>query len=447
MSQRAGNIEPLNRPPVVLISRDQGELRSFQYFRESTLQQMTFFFPYELWDSLVPQIAHEEPCVRHALFALSGFHERFLSSVELASDEPQFCRQQYDRALKIMRSASMSHKSLAVQLFCCIIFILLETLQGNFGTAIELFRSARKLVHDVEHDPQFRQAWSWTPTTYKKLKDAYSRLDYNATSMLGEVDPGLSNAAFVEPKHEVPPPATAFSSIEEARQHLENITCSWIRKVNDFQADHPYFMVLLGSWREAFAQFVAAHGYRFTAQDRRSRVLLEIYRRDFELILLSALDPPTPQSVSFWWDDKIGYMEDIVHFGAIAAGVAESGYASTGESAPNFFSSDSSIVICLYSVALRCRDPIIRRRAITILRSGKRQEGFWNSSVAANLAERVVMHEERGLDVRACSDVPAEARLQNLRWQSSGMALEAVLTFGSDLKRTESVRLWQSDSI
>ncbi|KAK3696523.1 hypothetical protein LTR37_017941 [Vermiconidia calcicola] len=59
-----------------------------------------------------------------------------------------------------------------------------------------------------------------------------------------------------------------------------------------------------------------------------------------------------------------------------------------------------------YHIATKCRDPAIRRRAVQLLRTLNRREAFWDSTVAAAIAERVVEIEERML--LTTGDLPAE---------------------------------------
>jgi hypothetical protein len=74
-------------------------------------------------------------------------------------------------------------------------------------------------------------------------------------------------------------------------------------------------------------------------------------------------------------------------------------------------SDDTNIV----QVSCRCRDPLIRRRAISLLRKCDRTEGVWNSFLTSKVAQRVVDIEEAGLEnVRSCDDVPGWVRISNV---------------------------------
>ena len=91
------------------------------------------------------------------------------------------------------------------------------------------------------------------------------------------------------------------------------------------------------------------------------------------------------------------------------------------------------IVSPLYVTISRCRDPSIRRRALTLMQRCKRREGLWDADLAARLGQRVIEIEERrakeinGMtfetstafkdtsDVTLSSQIPNEARVRMIK--------------------------------
>jgi len=61
------------------------------------------------------------------------------------------------------------------------------------------------------------------------------------------------------------------------------------------------------------------------------------------------------------------------------------------------FSADLGIVPPLFVVATKCRDPLIRRQAIQLLRSSSRREGMWDSELTARIAMWITSIEEEEL--------------------------------------------------
>jgi hypothetical protein len=91
-----------------------------------------------------------------------------------------------------------------------------------------------------------------------------------------------------------------------------------------------------------------------------------------------------------------------------------------------------SPIVPLFIVACRCRDPVIRRRAIALLLSYRRREGVWDSLGAGMVAAQCMKREEkldpdqtldldnvakfleRSTSVNQCSDVPESARVKDI---------------------------------
>jgi hypothetical protein len=101
---------------------------------------------------------------------------------------------------------------------------------------------------------------------------------------------------------------------------------------------------------------------------------------------------------------------------------------------PSHFSPsfELSPIVPLFVVGCRCRDPIIRRRAIALLLSYRRREGVWDSLGAGMVAAQCMKREEnldpgQPLDlnnvarllelstaIKSCSDVPESARVKDI---------------------------------
>ncbi|EXJ79031.1 hypothetical protein A1O3_08532 [Capronia epimyces CBS 606.96] len=52
------------------------------------------------------------------------------------------------------------------------------------------------------------------------------------------------------------------------------------------------------------------------------------------------------------------------------------------------------IIKALWTVCMRCRDPVFTRRALSILWDCRRREGVWSSPITALVVERIMHMEE-----------------------------------------------------
>lgn len=106
------------------LSNNAQEARSLQFFDEKTLTQLQAFFPDELWSKSLPQIAYSHSSVRHALVALSAYHERYVNRQSRDGLE-DFTASQYSLAVKALTGHG-AESSWQIHLISCLIFICIE---------------------------------------------------------------------------------------------------------------------------------------------------------------------------------------------------------------------------------------------------------------------------------------------------------------------------------
>ncbi|THY25985.1 hypothetical protein D6D01_04668 [Aureobasidium pullulans] len=101
----------------------------------------------------------------------------------------------------------------------------------------------------------------------------------------------------------------------------------------------------------------------------------------------------------------------IVSLAEANLGLSNSDSRNQAPLAPSF-ALDMGVIGPLYEVARNCRDPILRRRIVDLLRKSNRQEGLLNSSTYAHIVEKIIEIEEDGLtDVQSSKDIPLHARI------------------------------------
>lgn len=87
--------------------------------------QLQAFFSDTLWNVHVLQLAHSENSIRHALLALSAYHELYINGKGGAGDGT-FALINYNLAIRgILKPGAKPHP-LYVQLISCLIFICVE---------------------------------------------------------------------------------------------------------------------------------------------------------------------------------------------------------------------------------------------------------------------------------------------------------------------------------
>jgi hypothetical protein len=210
---------------------------------------------------------------------------------------------------------------------------------------------------------------------------------------------------------------TAFSSLSEAREslifHWHRLTRPVNKQLSDdgsslnffaaWQTRHEGSQLIFNQWSAAFSAFLKTQRASMDENEKKGVAMLEIQQ---EIGFLSLQLGRTYFDDQTLWDHFIPLFNQIV---SLAAEILD--FGSKSRRYPTF-SLDMGIVGPLYEVASRCRDPVIRRKAISLMKSRCMQEGIWNSILTAKVAERLVEIEEDGLgEVKSCHDVPDWARL------------------------------------
>ncbi|KAL8949544.1 MAG: hypothetical protein Q9222_004353 [Ikaeria aurantiellina] len=428
--------------PSFEVFDDDIERRSFAFFLERTVDEIVGCFPDKFWAKLIPLSAHHEPALKHAVIALAALHERFeqgdRSILKSNSDivDGGFALDQYLKAIKhILRPVRGKEKPpLDTSLVACVLFACFESLRGHHGSALSHIHSGVRILSQAnEHDLQSNQEIDSPELCIPResLDIVFARLDAQEVQLLGsrpmQLPPPRRNTA---PGFHSHTPAV-FTSLDEARNNLDYQWNVCQQKGVDFEyrdlfiqgieeqehrdaydRNRILYKSILGQWNKAFQAYLDNRAATMDSKALRGAMLLKINAR----VLSMHLEMPAFSLLHFQttWDDILPIFEEIVD---LASTVLDA-QADTDKKLARkpVFQLDQSIIGPLFSVAHKCRDPGIRRKAISLLYSAPRQEGVWDSILTARVAERIMNLEEKGLgEVKTCADVPDSARISDIQ--------------------------------
>jgi hypothetical protein len=103
--------------------------RSFEYYQLKALPQFSTIFEDAFWSQTVPQMAHSESSIQHAVAALSSFHETsFAGVLRTVPDEglQRNALKQYNHAIRELSGKCSSAVPIEIQLTSCLIFVNIE---------------------------------------------------------------------------------------------------------------------------------------------------------------------------------------------------------------------------------------------------------------------------------------------------------------------------------
>ncbi len=359
-----------------------------------------------------------EPALLHATVALPSFHQAFMDSGSESAIEPavdEFGLNQYNKAHVSLTkyTSTTGENSVLVVLTCCILFISFDMLRGDFESAGKHILSGLKILSNVgarhsnvlqdDLEPRFVRLSIQT----KSVFDAPSPLD----------DPVARIVSF----------PVVFSSLTEARNSLNglmNQVFSFVlvetsrveiygqemrhHEAESTLTERTSYISLLEQWKIVFDGFHSYSRTEMSSNDLDGASLLKIHYAATQVMIFSA-----PNFLQCIHDLFLSQYERIV---ALAKCLIKK--SNRMSSAGGLLWVETAIIPPLFLTAWKCRDPWIRREAVRLLLS-PRKEGAWDSIAAASLEERIIAVEETGLpNVMVGQDVPESSRVYAIKIKS-----------------------------
>lgn len=391
----------------------QTEGRFFDFFLINTSIELAGPLQDDFWTQLVLQVSHREDSVRYMVFALSTLHQS-ITSPRPATFTAEAVRY-YALGLRALNHHIVSNEGAAldVTLLCSILCVTFEWLRGfHHGAEIHL-KAGMKLLeqwHVAARCPGTSTRTSfWSPSGHlirSTLSPAYTRLYLQAQSLLQ--DKGLP----------LPPPDESsarnpkqpFSNFHEARDSLYEILCNAysFRRLFEKEKLKKKDRRALGTQQRRTPPFQAVAQWSANLDELFERLphlkqqlgalVLRIWLTTIT-IMISVKDSEDETD----FDRFTPLFTDIID-------LTERLY----QRQVSFFCADISIVAILYYVGVKCRHPLIRRRAISLLSSTQRREGIWDSAGAAKVSREILeIEESRANDkVLVETDLKRDARIR-----------------------------------
>lgn len=435
----------------------QAERRSFDFFLARASRALGGHFHLEFWSREVMQAAVHQSSIRHLVIALGAAYEGFESESSEAPGvgEPsvgrQFALQQANHSIRLMTDLfqSASSSGLSVEntssiLTASILFTYIASLQGHMAQAIEHVRAGLRVLQDFETS---------MPSGTTSYPAPLNQLRSILISVYGQVRCIINDEALTKWNRDLLvsdlKPVTWFTSISDAHDYVERLhhnMLAYLQTVDFYPPTTPAEQAVyerrrhdlfraLGDGREALELLASLQG---TSSDNRqegttSITILRIYLTLVEMRLsLHALGPGEREAA---FDHLEPYLERILEY---CEAVVEAERATKETRASCY--SGLGIVLPLHTVAARCRNPKVRRKALDLLLGGVRRECLWDAGMTADITRKTLDIEEQVVDGEAGASpdqraIPAERRVE-----------EVKVEFGEDRKaqvRFVTVGNWQ----
>ena len=418
------------QPSPVSVSTDS---RALAYFQETVCPSLGGAFHTAAFSRVVCQLCQNVPAVSKAVNAISALWEVPPDSRSSFSGDHkgQMVRvlQKQGEALTEARSwLQKGRSSGSVELLICsLLFICFDSILQNFESALSQMATGLYMFLTWQSSTNTKSLQSGTSgEVIVQLKRSYSRLLVQAVMFFDEhmISEHLWDERLSPPITPVP---DSFSSIEEARDCLHMLVCTMTHQsMSTYFAgsqSKPHTSGQKDSWH--FETWAVSPCIRpvFTFSDDK----LIQYNHAFAKLRKKAVLSNIKQRRAFASLEMLRLAVQIIHGAGqqrseMAFDLYLSHFTQIVELAdPTLISPGPEHGLCmdieylpsLYLAARSCRDPVLRRKAIALLRVSDKQEGVWNGGMLAGLTEYMMNLEETNLtEVRSSGDVPVTSRLK-----------------------------------
>ncbi|KAF5677345.1 hypothetical protein FHETE_1858 [Fusarium heterosporum] len=378
------------------------EARSLQFFVEKTLANFQTFFPDDLWNTRVLQIAQTEQCIQDAVLALSKYHELYVSHQQWRQLDQREALKHYNLAIRQLLAALSNNSSQELPILSCLIFISIELLQGKTDAAMSLLKDGCRMIKQARGHLHGGKPCDNPSSDVHAILDlvqaSLKRIAVQLLMLMGDSDPSLWKC-FHDTFDDCALADTPFTCLSDAREALLPILTEQAspglkgKTIYDILAHS----AKLERWGHSYDALLADHDYsgkELSDSERRATALLNLHRRYLEINVSKYLHG---QGDPCFWDRFTTEFDDIIDYAATAAGLDEN-YAhrnwATYSSPKAYFHIDLGFTSVLVSVIARCRDPFVRRKAIAVMLADRVQEGVFNGLQSARVAARVMELEE-----------------------------------------------------
>jgi hypothetical protein len=410
------------------IPGSQKDRQMIHYFCVQGSHDLSGYLSSDFWSRVVLQYSHTEPAVRQALVALSSIHLEFVTP---ESPDRQQKRGgghdietllQYNRAVGQLRRylSNTVQPSIQVALVCCALFYCFESTHGDYDRAREHLRSGLVMLETARASGKddLRSCGSPNlPDDLEQLAQIFSRLDLQATMFDDARTPFLELTSAEERCGGTPVvPNLVFRDLAEAQvtlDKLQNQLLNFLTRNNHYkfvsaeglpesivQEKHE-LRKQFRRWSDALDEFGKTqsqseevgrhpHDQKDDIKFQRGTTVLKLHHRIAQMFL-SASFPEDSSIFGASPNPDAEFILELAEFLIHSNQRSHLNAPSTSSSPHRSFSAEMGIVAPLFLLAMKCHNPQVSERAVSLLAASNRREGLLDAHMVLGIVRRVAM--------------------------------------------------------
>lgn len=373
----------------------QRERRAFEYYFYRGALSIAGALDLKFWKDTVLQLSRSEPAVWDAVIAISALYEIPSPSLDLSpkGSEKNEALNWYSRSMMNVRKLIEQNRAdQEIAIVTCVLYICIEIMQGHMSEALQLYEQGVSLIYELRTASATRASFledTIIPLFFRMgtaalstagvpvVRDLFALADYRGDTGFFTVEAARAALA----------PLTRESLLFrwEAGAHILEVG-SVVNVSVEIFARRQSLLLRLEDWYRSFTGLTnnqSDHIYQSAISTLRT------FHAAIYIILSTCL---AQRETAF--DNYLSHFRTIVNHGSQAL-------ASTTD-AQTLFTFESGVGQPLFLTAISCRDPVLRREALSLLRRVP-QEGFFECKPRVASAEEYIRMEEgrvEGLMVR-----------------------------------------------
>lgn len=378
------------KPSLSAPFKNDREGRSLAFFLERTAVELSRPFASEIWSRYVLQTAQTEPVVRHAVIALASLHEDSQAVGPAIFPDGDYARLHYAKAVQQFLNHPVVDNSqrVTLALILCVLFTTFDCLRGYTAAAFSHIQSGLRIIREETANGSASLLQPSVP--WRAILLQFQHLESQIFEMQGRVSDGHDDEQTLAKRYSSESLPGTFGTLEEAQEALEELyNC-----LNHYLTLHPEnihktakhakFVYYFNVWSAKFSAFQQSCLTKKTQDDtKRGITILQMWQKLLRTRLAFDFD-----------GDEIAYDNHLSTFSSMVTLAQSVSHLQSKDGHPLKFSVSTGIVAPLYMTITRCRDPLVRRRALSLLKQSNCRDGLWASNVVAPVAERIMQLEE-----------------------------------------------------
>ncbi|EXJ90390.1 hypothetical protein A1O1_03491 [Capronia coronata CBS 617.96] len=455
---------------LVAPQHNNEERRAFYFFLNRAAPVFAGGLNARFWLDLIPRLAQSSPFIWDAVVSISWLFERVPYDILvrrfetqptcIVSSDHRKAVKWYGRAIAgLRRHMERGEIDTPVALLSCILFISVESQQRNIGNALSLVETAYKLL-------------------CQSLSTSVSRLSADSLSIHEVVTPFVSRHAVlmatlgtplppdwscqVEENVLKPAVLASLSELDESRARLYSLTYQAyeIIRVENIQPTEDRIVkmqrvkqtLLLQDLRQWESSFV-----RTWRHETRNEMLWAVSNLLMHWVVCYIWLSTCTSQLQTTFDDYRDQFSTILDH---AEKVLKYSIGST--TGQPIFRFEIGLIPPLYFCAIKCRDPMLRRRALAMMMQAPEKESLWSSVATETMIENVIAMEEGKPYDASQSDLtgplplpPEENRIHNVAvvgkdvlggTQRFALELSKYVTGPDGVRRMVSETVWLEEA-